>query len=163
MDDIDYDGVNRYLGDLYNWHEITKREAERTVFIAEKVICLVNLRRLSENWPFKVENVTTWLIWFWFTLYEDLIEHVSSSYFCFSIFFIITYPNFVKQARRSCRKCHRTFQGISIAQSKKRLRRKKREDCIWVVAVYANAKTDFRKWNSTRMPKNALAAITMSF
>lgn len=59
MDDIDYDGVNRYLGDLYNKHEITKYEAERTVFIAEKVICLVNLMRLSKNWPFKVENVTT--------------------------------------------------------------------------------------------------------
>lgn len=48
-DDIDCEGANQYLGDLDNGHEIMKREAERTVFIAEKVICLVNLMRLSEN------------------------------------------------------------------------------------------------------------------
>ena len=81
----------------------------------------------------------------------------------FFSFFIIKYFDSVKQAIRSCRKYHKIFSGdIDCTVKKKRLW-KKREDCIWVVAIYTNAKTGFRKWNSVRMPKNASAAITTSF
>lgn len=154
------------IGDLDNGHEITKREAERTVFAVKKVICSGNFTCLSKTGLLRLEMLTNTinLILVYF-LRRLNTTPLCSLYLCFSSFFLLLSSNrtALNKRRGLVGSVTKHFEGYRSRGRKKGSGGKSARIAFGSLQLYTNAKTGFRKWNSVRVPKNALAAITTGF